>query len=303
MERLTDNMNAGTLTNFCLYEMEAIDLGRQYDKPVPYHNEAARKAHLASSAEMFNGEAKWFGGIRSVAEGKAIFEHGWPEGSNRLKVLAERLAAKIPPAKSVRRKLRWADDGDEVSRDRLNGGHVDSCWRTTRRELAQGPEVVTIETNWGGDWTVTADQLFSQGAAAAGLTDLLESAGYRVEVYVTDCTRQRSGRLMTVRVRIKEADQPARLDTVAAVMCHAGIYRIFGVAALEQAPFKIDSGHGCTVKLSREHFEALEATLGQNGGRTICFGGIYDEQSAVREIEREIARLQGENQESHPQLP
>jgi hypothetical protein len=117
-----------------------------------------------------------------------------------------------------------------------------------------------------------------------------------------DCGRQKNRNLMTLRVRIKEADQPARLDTMAAVMCHAGIYRIFGMAALEQAPFKIDNSHGRTVKLSREHFEALDATLGQNGAGTICFGGIYDEQSAVRAIETEIARLQGENQGSHPQL-
>jgi hypothetical protein len=296
MERLTDRANAGTLTNFCLYELDAIDLGRQYDKPVPVHNEATRKGYRNCCTEMFKGEAKWFGGIQSVAEGKAIFKQGWPEGANHLKVLAERLAWKIPPAKSVRRKLCWADDGDEVSKDRLNGGQVDSCWRTTRRELSQGPEVVTIETNWGGDWNVTADQLFWQGAAAACMTDLLESAGYRVEVYVTDCARQKDGRLMTVRVRIKEPDQPARLDTMAAVMCHAGIYRIFGMAALEQATFKIDDSHGHTVKLTRGQFEALEATLGQSGVGSICFGGIYDEQSAVRAIEQEIARLQGENQ-------
>jgi hypothetical protein len=195
----------------------------------------------------------------------------------------------------VRRRLRWSDDGDEVSKDRLNGGQVDSCWRTTRRELSDGPEVVTIETNWGGNGNVTAEQLFWQGAAAACMTDLLESAGYRVEVYAADCGRQKDGRIMTVRVQIKEADQPARLDTMAAVMCHAGIYRIFGVAALEQATFKIDDTHGHTVKLNREQFEALETALGQNGRGTICFGMIYDEQSAVRAIEEEIARLQGEN--------
>ena len=68
------------------------------------------------------------------------------------------------------------------------------------------------------------------------------------------------------------------------------------MAALEQATFQIDDGHGHTVKLTREQFEALEAALGQNGRGTICFGRIYDELSAVRAIEQEIARLQGENQ-------
>ena len=45
-----------------------------------------------------------------------------------------------------------------------------------------------------------------------------------------------------------------------------------------------------------EQFEALQVTLGQSGTGTICFGQIYDEQSAVLAIEEEIARLQGDNQ-------
>jgi len=166
MERITDRVNAGTLT-VCLYQMDAIELGRQYDKPVPAHNRKAKHCHHEYVDQMMATKPELFGGIETLAQGKSIFEQGWPEGANRLKALAEKLASKIPPAKTVRRRLRWADDGDEVSKDRLNGGQVDSCWRTTRRELSQGPEVVTIETNWGGNANVTAEQLFWQGAAAA----------------------------------------------------------------------------------------------------------------------------------------
>ena len=64
----------------------------------------------------------------------------------------------------------------------------------------------------------------------------------------------------------------------------------------EQANFPINNNYGSTVKLAREQFEALQATLGQSGTGTICFGQIYDEQSAVLAIEQEIARLQGDKQ-------
>jgi len=300
MERITANARVGfgSMT-VSLHEMDAIDLGRQYDKPVPAHNRASRMAHrsrhpvLCGSTRDEN-DVKWFGGLRNVADGTAIFETGWPEGANRLKAMVEKLAAEIPPAKSVRRRLRWSDDGDEVSKDRLNGGQVDSCWRTTRRELSEGSEVVTLETNWGGPCNVAAEQLFWQGAAAACLTDVLEEAGYRVEVYATNCSDHHHGKTV-VRVRLKEADQPTRLDTLAAVMCHAGVYRIFGLSAKEQANFPINNNYGSTVKLAREQFEALQVTLGQGGTETICFGQIYDEQSAVLAIEQEIARLQGHN--------
>ena len=46
MERITANARVGfgSMT-VSLHEMDAIDLGRQYDKPVPAHNRASRMAH------------------------------------------------------------------------------------------------------------------------------------------------------------------------------------------------------------------------------------------------------------------
>ena len=291
MERLT-NLTLDFLENVTIYEMDAIELSRQLDKEPPKVNQDTRQEWNEYLNKQFPQRSDYVGGIGSKAEARAVLEKGWPEGAQRVKALADELAATIPPAKSVRRRLRWSDDGDEVSRDRLNGGLVDSCWRTTKRDLATGPEVVTLETNWGGTARRSAEELFWQGAAAACLTDILEQAGYRVEVFANNYSVHPRGRTL-LRIRVKEADAPVRIDTLAGVLCHAATFRVFGLAAKEQAPLYVDGGHGRTTEISRQQFEALEATLNQDGRGTVMIGAVYDEATARRAIEGEIGRLQG----------
>ena len=277
-----------------LYEMDAIELSEQIEKKPSEVNTATREHWLRYLDKQFRWHSNYVGCVGSLAEARALLEEGWPKGARRLKALAERLAEEIPPAKSIRRRLRWSDDGDEVSKDRLNGGLVDSCWRVSKRELVASPEVVTVETNWGGTARRSAVELFWQGAAAACLTDILEQAGYRVELYANNYSVHPLGRTL-LRIRVKEADAPDRIDALASVLCHAAVFRVFGLAAKEQAPFHVDGGHGQTTEITREQFGELEEKLSQTGRGTILVGAIYDEQSAVRAIEAEIARLQGEN--------
>jgi hypothetical protein len=71
---------------------------------------------------------------------------------------------------------------------------------------------------------------------------------------------------------------------------------VFGLSAKEQAPFQLNDGHGRTTEVTREQFRELEEKLSQDGRGTVMIRAIYDEQSAARAIEQEIARLQGENQ-------
>jgi hypothetical protein len=116
-----------------------------------------------------------------------------------------------------------------------------------------------------------------------------------VELYANNYSVHPSGRTF-LRIRLKEADAPVRIDTLAAVLCHAAVFRVFGLSAKEQAPFHVNGGHGRTTEITQEQFHEIEQHLDQNGRGTIIIGAIYDEQSAVRAIEAEIARLQGESQ-------
>ena len=265
------------------YSLTLGELAEEPTRDCPEPNRAIRKKMLATAFEHYG--SAWMGGLTSWSEATAILEKGWPEGAERLRVLGAKLSAQVPQAKSIRRKLTWADDGDEICRDRLNSGQVEQCWRTMRRSPFAAPQTVAIETTWGGHYGQTAEELFWQGAAAAVLTDILEDAGYRVEVYANRVLSWRRHR-HCIRVKVKEADMPLRLDGVAAVLCHAGVYRTFGFLCTEQAEFDVgDWSHGHGSELTPWDAERL------NGGvESVHIGTISTESQAVEVIRRFVEK-------------
>jgi hypothetical protein len=260
-----------------VYCLTLGELAEEPNRDCPPTNRAIRKEMLETAFAHYG--SAWMGGLHSWDEAEALLEKGWPEGAERLRALAGKLTAQVPQARSIRRRLAWVDNGDEVCKDRLQAGQIDQCWRTMRRAPFVAPQTVAIETTWGGHYGQTAEELFWQGAAAAVLTDILEEAGYRVELYANRVS-ERGGHRHCTRVKVKEADMPMRLDGVAAVLCHAGIFRTFGFLCIEQAEFDVgDWGHWRGLELSRQDAEVL------NGGtESIHIGTISTESQAVEVI-------------------
>ena len=107
----------------------------------------------------------------------------WPHGLAVMDLMRQDLAdADIPKPSDRRRRLRFsADDGDELDYDRLRSGQ--DYWRTTRRRRVAGPATVTLVVDCGGNCGRSADDILWRGAAAVVLADMLEEAGYRVELW------------------------------------------------------------------------------------------------------------------------
>ena len=88
----------------------------------------------------------------------------------------------INPPTSIQRTARWSeDDGDEVDLDRLRRGQP--YWRASHRDHRPGPLSVTIVIDTAADKDVESIKLLWKGAAVACLTEILEKAGYRVEIW------------------------------------------------------------------------------------------------------------------------
>jgi hypothetical protein len=266
-----------------VYSLSLGELSEEPERSCPPANQAIRKAMLRGAFQHYSFE--WMGGLHSWKEAAAVLEKGWPEGAERLRALTGKLAAQLPQAKSIRRRLTWAENGDEVCRDRLQAGQIDQCWRTMRRVPWAAPQTVAIETTFGGHFRQTPEELFWQGAAAAVLTDILEEAGYRVEVHanrVSEVSRHRH----CTRIKVKEADMPMRLDGMAAVLCHAGIFRTFGFLCIEQAEFDIKGwGHGHGARLYPDDAEML------NGGiESVHIGTISTQSQAITVVRQFIEK-------------
>jgi hypothetical protein len=117
------------------------------------------------------------------AEVYAAVRQAWPEGLQVLERMLDDLSrASVPRPVSRRRKTRFAEDnGDELDYDRLRTGQP--FWRTSRRETAQGSSVLTIVVDVGANWKTRHQDILWRGAAAIALTQRLEEAGYRVELW------------------------------------------------------------------------------------------------------------------------
>lgn len=230
------------------------------------------------------------GGLRTQQDARDILDRGWQSGSDRLQSIMREITP--PTVKSRQRRVTWRDDGDELSIDRAMRGQWDSAWRTSRRVWTAGPTTVTLVAGWGGNCDKTPEQLFWRSAAAAALTDVLESAGYRVRLIAGCSFVGAQGNALTL-VDLKLETEPMRIDAIAGMLCHAGIFRSYGLRACLQMPFNIGGGHG----QHDSNIESKYRTLASDGGLpedAIVIGTgsrHYGREDAIAEIERVINQL------------
>jgi hypothetical protein len=111
----------------------------------------------------------------------------WPEGLDLVQGMLHDLRDGVCQSKpkSRVRRARWsADDGDDVDVDRLRSGQ--DCWRLMAREQRDAPQNVAIVFSLATRWERSAESILWRGAVAIVLADLLEDAGYRVEVWAVN---------------------------------------------------------------------------------------------------------------------
>jgi hypothetical protein len=155
----------------------------------------------------------------SWADFRSKFTQSWDAGISTIERMLETVsrAVTIKP-KSRTRKLQWReDDGAEIDLDRLRGGQL--YWRDSRRQLTSGSGIITIVSNNGALSNVDPMDILWRGAAAICLTNILENAGYRVELF--SCSHARDvmdvGKdtwIKTIAVNLKRSSDPVDLSTL-----------------------------------------------------------------------------------------
>jgi len=143
------------------------------------------KAHLSvMEKHHYHGRESFVGrDILTWDKAKKAARATWVEGMATYKEMRGSFRGELPRPKSIRRRLRWREDmGDEVCLDRLRSGQP--FWRATHREAAPSANaVVTVAFEIGSSSRVDSKKILWKGIAAIVLADLLEEAGYRVELW------------------------------------------------------------------------------------------------------------------------
>jgi hypothetical protein len=247
------------------------------------------------------GSAAWYGGVHNLEQLRALLHDGWPEGTTRARELTRSLESSLPPSIAPRRRPRWGDDGDEISLERLYMGNLDQMWRGSARTLTHAPRIITIDIAVGGNSGVQPEALFWSGVPAILLADMLEDQNYRVELYATASAEVREGYGSTKgysffkRVRLKRADEPLRIDTIAAMTAHAAIFRGYLIPAASRSRHATGSGFGSSEPIT-PNLERL-AELEIIAPSDITIEHSYTRQAAKQSIEAAIRTINA--QETH----
>jgi len=178
----------------------------------------------------------WRGGMSTIDELKHFVHLGWKDGLKRMKDVVVQIKD-IPGIKDIRRIGEWADQGDDLNIDRIYSGDCDRAWRRSKRVLREGASRHgRIFVNISTSAAVHPEDFFWRGAAACAAADILEDAGYRVEIAGFNMTRgtwNDSAALdSVVIVYLKKFDEALDVERLAACTAHASFYRI-GVFAHE----------------------------------------------------------------------
>lgn len=211
----------------------------------------------------------------------------WPQGMDIYSSMMNELQdEQLPQPRSIKRRKRWSEDGgDELDIDRLRSDRP--YWRTTHRDAKPGPLNVTILTDVSTSSYVKADKILWRGAAAICLTNILEEAGYRVELqavnHVTGAYADGTGHACSVC--LKESQDP--LDVSSLINVVSGwSFRFLYFAAYWQKdlPYPLESyGYPAPVRRIQSHLTPDE--------QTVVVENVWDRGAAVQWVRNQIENI------------
>lgn len=197
------------------------------------------------------GDKDWYGAPFKELDGLLL--NGWPEGLKRVEAIMEKVRRKaVPHARSRKRKRTRLDMGDDIDLDRFRSGQLDDCWWSMLRKVGRGKPIISIATRIGFLCDRKADDFLYQGAAALLLTDILEEAGYKVEVYGYAVSRGvwkgggGSPLKGVLRVPFKLPSEPLDKTRLVSLLGLAGLFRKWGFLWFYSQPWECEGGLGTT---------------------------------------------------------
>jgi hypothetical protein len=255
--------------------------------------EWATPANRSHVSRKIHKMPDYWGTVSSNEQLAKLLAEGWDEGTKRIVELSDELRALIPTPMGPRRRLRWQDQGDEVCMHRVYSGQLDRAWRSAPRQRAHAPRVISIDADVGHNANVDAQDLFWAGAAAVALTDALEDAGYRVELFSTSATlgeRQDSGGTAVLsRMVAKRASERLSPGLAAALVSLPATFRWYHLQSWLKSPTFIGWGHGTSLAIK----EALDAAVEEGilEGSEVVIRESLSRESAIRECKAAIERI------------
>jgi len=190
------------------------------------------RSEMARDRDNFGQyQSTLWGYLDNWRDAVALFNNGWQDGVDKLRQELHTFPVSdlAPAAPSVRRRRVFTNEGDDVRIDVAMAGNWDRAFERRAKRKSDTPSVLSIGCGFGGNSDVNHEMMFWTGLQMAVIAELLETAGYRVELRALKAN-SRVGYSHCQDWTVKHADQPLRMDMAMALFGHAGVYRTVGWA-------------------------------------------------------------------------
>jgi hypothetical protein len=252
----------------------------------------ATPANARWAGRLITGHKGYWGEVADNATLAKLLEAGWPDGTDKVAAMVERIADLIPVPMAPRRRLKWMDQGNEIDMTKVYGGMLDRAWRNAPPQRARASRVISVDADVGQNCHIGADALVWSGVAAVALTDALEQAGYRVELYSSSAMRSNTpqGGAALTRMVAKRAMEPLNLPLAAALVALPATFRWYHIMSWLAHPVDIGRGYGQSAHLD----EVLEAASmhGVIASTEVRLAGALSEKEAVKQVADAIAAVE-----------
>jgi len=155
--------------------------------------------------------------------------------------------------KSSKRRRTFGDFGNELDIHKVYQGQLDTAWSKTRREeVDREAKFVTLFLMINGNAQVMAVDTLWRSATALLLAEDLQRAGKQVQIIVggPSVNVTEFNHRMCVSIVVKRYNEKLAVNRLG-VMSNIGFYRTFCFAAKFCQPYKVESGLGRSVFMSR----------------------------------------------------
>lgn len=264
-----------------------------------YANPEAVRALLQKDASLGGGVGRdltgdkatyhreWFGmsGPAEPAQQIAdIVAHGDPASTERVtRALREAEGFSVPGSLAI--KPVWQGrraTGQRFDLEAVLSGDPLPWGRFEPRRIGQGSKIVSLYAALGANADKSAEQLGWAPVAGLVVADLLEQAGYRVEIWGADRANQNHFKYSQIRVLLKGADVPLDLNAVTRAT-HPAIARalMMPLSLSVWGPSIVDPlDYGHTDRIKPSEFGDNDAVVVQH---------TYSLQEAKAEVARIVA--------------
>jgi len=234
----------------------------------------------------YSAERAKFIGIDNGNKMLEIATNGWPEGSDKIMQLIPSLQTKVEALGSIEAVWKVDDYGERFSWEAALEGDWDIAYR--RRKVTQGllDNVVTLLVQVGGSCVLKPEQLYWSGAQGVLATQILEDAGYRVDlrsIAIGDHWHNGGSRNVSV-IQVKSPEEPLRIDLVAANLAHPAHFRTVGFGMILVHDDEVDSGLGMCVNDGQGQIIDSLSEQGLLPKTHVFIGSAYNEESALQNV-------------------